>query len=134
MILLNEFDLAYNGQNFDAAGTASRVDQFRTNYLATAQASDTAAVDYPHYYIGGTNTGLHSGFDLRNDGNVDNTPGDQGYGDDAYGFGQFPGKYGFILLSKCPDRCGERAHLSVIPLDGYAQRAPAPGSEGHRWK
>jgi len=67
-----------------------------------AQASDTSAVTYTHHYIGGTNTGLAAGYDLRNNGGVDTTPGDQTYGDDSFGFGQFPGKYGFVVLSKFP--------------------------------
>jgi uncharacterized protein YjiK len=102
VVLLNEVDLAYTGQNFDAAGTLTRVDNFRTKYLGVAQAGDTTAVTYPYHYIGGTNTGLSSGYDLRNQGGVDTTPGDQGYGDDSFGFGQFPGKYGFVVLSKYP--------------------------------
>lgn len=102
IILLNEFDLVYSGQNFDAAGTLARVNLLRTNYLGVAQQPGLTSVQYPYEYIGGTNTGLASGFDLRNNGSVDNSPGDQTYGDDAFGFGQFPGKYGFIVLSKYP--------------------------------
>lgn len=102
VVLLNEVDLAYTGQTFDAAGTLTRVDNFRTKYLGVAQAGDTTAVTYPYHYIGGTNTGLSAGYDLRNNGSVDTTPGDQGYGDDSFGFGQFPGKYGFVVLSKYP--------------------------------
>lgn len=102
VILVNEFDLGYNGQSFDASRTLARVNLFRNNYLGVPQAPDALAANYPYHFIGGTNTGLHSGFDLRNDGTIDNTAGDQTYGDDAFGFGQFPGKYGFIVLSKYP--------------------------------
>jgi hypothetical protein len=102
IILLNEFDLAYSGQNFDAAGTLARVNALRTNYLGVAQASGLTSVQYPYEFVGGTNTGLTSGYDLRNDGVTDTSPGDQGYGDDSFGFGQFPGKYGLIVLSKYP--------------------------------
>jgi len=102
MVLLNEIDLAYSGQNFDAVGTLARVDDLRTKYLGVAQAPDTSAVTYPYHYIGGTNTGLAAGYDLRNNGSVDTSPGDQTYGDDSFGFGQFPGKYGFVVLSKYP--------------------------------
>lgn len=102
IILLNEFDLVYTGQDLDVPGTLDRVNLLRANYLGVPQASGLTGVQYPYEFIGGTNTGLASGFDLSNDGTVDNTPGDQTYGDDAFGFGQFPGKYGFIVLSKYP--------------------------------
>ncbi len=102
IILLNEFDLVYSGQTLDIPGTLARVNLLRSNYLGVPQASGLTSVQYPYEFIGGTNTGLASGFDLRNNGGVDNTPGDQTYGDDAFGFGQFPGKYGFIVLSKYP--------------------------------
>ncbi|MCW1925668.1 choice-of-anchor J domain-containing protein [Luteolibacter arcticus] len=102
IVLLNEIDLVYSGQNFDAAGTLARVNLLRTNYLGVPQVAGLTSVQYPYEFIGGTNTGLKAGYDLRNDGVTDTTPGDQGYGDDSFGFGQFPGKYGFVVLSKYP--------------------------------
>src|SRR5690606_11035454 len=44
-----------------------------------------------------SNTGVPSGFDLDNDGQV-------GGGNDAFGFGEFPGQYGMVVLSKHPIR------------------------------
>ncbi|WP_407320106.1 endonuclease/exonuclease/phosphatase family protein [Isoptericola halotolerans] len=85
VVLLNEFD-------FDAAGTA--VDLFRENYLEVGQGG-ADPVTYRFAYSAPSNTGVPSGFDLNNDGTV-------GGGDDAFGFGQFPGQYGMVVLSKYP--------------------------------
>src|SRR5690606_29210447 len=50
---------------------------------------------YPYAFVAPSNTGIPSGFDLNNDGTV-------GGGDDAFGFGFFPGQYGMAVLSKFP--------------------------------
>jgi 3-phytase/alkaline phosphatase D len=39
---------------------------------------------------------------LNNNGTVVTTPGAPGYGDDALGFGSFPGQYGMVIYSKYP--------------------------------
>ncbi|MFC7486997.1 endonuclease/exonuclease/phosphatase family protein [Knoellia sp. CPCC 206453] len=85
VVLLNEFD-------YVEGGTA--VDLFRDNYLEVAH-NGAAAVDYPYAYTAPVNTGVPSGFDLNNDGTI-------GGGDDAFGFGLFPGQYGMVVLSKYP--------------------------------
>jgi hypothetical protein len=85
VLLLNEFD-------FDEAHAA--VDGFRGNYLAVGQ-NGAAPIEYPYVFVAPSNTGVPSGFDLNNDGTV-------GGGDDAYGFGAFPGQYGMVVLSKYP--------------------------------
>jgi hypothetical protein len=85
VVLLNEFD-------YVEGGTA--VDLFRDNYLEVAH-NGAAAVEYPYAYTAPVNTGVPSGFDLNNDGAI-------GGGDDAYGFGLFPGQYGMVVLSKYP--------------------------------
>jgi endonuclease I len=92
VILLNEFD-------YDAQGLALR--RFRENYLEVAQSGETP-VRYPYAYIAPANTGVHSGFDLDNNGVVVSTPGAAGYGEDAFGFGTRPGQYSFVVLSKYP--------------------------------
>lgn len=48
------------------------------------------------------NTGVPSGFDLNNDGKVVTEPGTRGYGEDCFGFGEYPGQYGMALLVR-PD-------------------------------
>jgi hypothetical protein len=44
------------------------------------------------------NTGVPSGFDLNNDGQVVTKPGSRGYGEDCFGFGEYPGQYGIALF------------------------------------
>ncbi|MBW4674419.1 MAG: phytase [Desmonostoc geniculatum HA4340-LM1] len=90
VLLINEFD--YSPQ---------AVQLFKQNYLAISQNGATP-VDYPYFYIAPSNTGIASGFDLNNNGTAVTTPGEAGYGDDALGFGNFPGQYGMLLLSKYP--------------------------------
>lgn len=85
VLLLNEFD-------YDAAKEA--VSLFQEHYLEVAH-NGTEAVEYPYVYLAPSNTGIPSGLDLDNDGTTD------GAGD-AYGFGDFPGQYGMVLLSKYP--------------------------------
>ena len=90
VVLLNEFDHVDGG---------TAVDLFRDNYLEVGH-NGAAPVDYPYAFTAPVNTGVPSGFDLNNDGTV-------GGGDDAFGFGLFPGQYGMVVLSKYPIRTDE---------------------------
>lgn len=90
VLLINEFD-------FDPQ--AARL--FRDNYLAVGQ-NGARPVSYPYWFIASSNTGIVSGFDLNNDGTVVTQPGAPGYGDDALGFGAFPGQYGMVVYSRHP--------------------------------
>lgn len=82
--------------------------------LAVSQGGGLEPLAY-QAFTAPTNTGLASGFDLDNDGEAvttypppppaeaDGTPGPQTpegrrYGNDAWGFGTFPGQYGMALL------------------------------------
>lgn len=85
IILLNEFD-------YVEGGTA--VDLFRDNYLEVSQ-NGADPIEFPYAFVAPSNTGIPSGFDLNNDGVI-------GGGDDAFGFGFFPGQYGMAVLSKHP--------------------------------
>ncbi|MEC9488214.1 MAG: endonuclease/exonuclease/phosphatase family protein, partial [Halanaerobium sp.] len=80
----------------------NNVEAFIENYLKQPQQDGLPGLDYPYIYFASSNTGVPSGFDLNNDGKVDGTPGDDSYGDDAFGFGQYPGQYAMALLSKYP--------------------------------
>ncbi len=97
VLLVNEFD-------YDAGNVAA--DLFRANYLGRAQdtvgVGAAAPIDYPYVFVAPSNTGIASGFDLNNDGRVVTTPGAPGYGDDALGFGAFPGQYGMAVFSRYP--------------------------------
>ena len=88
VVLLNEFDYSGDADPYAAA------DLFRENYLEVPQGTGKP-VEYPYAFVAPANTGVPSGFDLNNDGTV-------GGGDDALGFGLFPGQYGMVVLSKYP--------------------------------
>jgi hypothetical protein len=85
VLLINEFD-------YVAGGEALRL--FQDNYLSVPH-GDAAPVEYAYRYTAPVNTGVPSGFDLNNNGSVAG-------GDDAWGFGLFPGQYGMAVYSKLP--------------------------------
>jgi hypothetical protein len=85
ILLLQEFD-------YDAEGAALR--DFQANYLGRPQ-NGAAAIGFAHSFFTASNTGQPSGFDLGNDGRVEG-------GEDALGFGEFPGQYAMALLSRFP--------------------------------
>ncbi len=92
VLLVNEFD-------YVPAGVA--VNLFHDNYLQVGQ-NGAAPITYPYRLAFPSNTGIASGFDLNNDGQVVTTPGAPGYGDDALGFGAFPGQFAFAVYSRYP--------------------------------
>ncbi|SEF79176.1 3-phytase [Nonomuraea solani] len=92
VVLINEFD-------FDAGGVAARL--FQDNYLSVGQGG-ARPIAYRHRFTAPSNTGIASGFDLNNNGAVVTTPGAAGYGDDAFGFGAFPGQFGMVVYSRHP--------------------------------
>jgi len=85
VLLINEFDYVEGGQ---------AAELFRDNYLEVPH-NGAAPVDYPYYYVAPVNTGVPSGLDLDNSGAV-------GGGNDAFGFGFFPGQFGMAVYSKFP--------------------------------
>lgn len=85
VLLINELD-------FEEGGEALRL--FQRNYLSVSQAG-AEPIEYRYRYVAPSNTGVPSGFDLDNNGTV-------GGGNDAFGFGVFPGQFGMGVLSKHP--------------------------------
>ncbi len=85
VLLINEFD-------YDAAGTA--LELFQDNYLSVSQ-NGAAPIVYPYRFAAESNTGIPSGFDLNNNGVI-------GGGDDAFGFGAYPGQFGMAVYSRYP--------------------------------
>ena len=98
----------------DAPGQNAR--RFAENYLAVPQADSLEALPMTAF-MAPTNTGIASGRDLNNDGTAVTTvpeiplaPSDtamppqndagRAYGEDAWGFGTFPGQYGMALLMR----------------------------------
>ncbi len=105
VLLVNEFD-------FDSAGTpgststpsahtySSQAAQLlQDNYLSAAHGGGTTGrqisnpVSYAYRHTPATNTGIASGFDLNNNGVISG-------GNDAFGFGNFAGQFGFTVYSK----------------------------------
>lgn len=85
ILVLMEFD-------YDSSGNALR--NFNDKLLNISQAGDSA-IQYDYTYQIISNTGVLSGADLDNDGEL-GIPGD------AYGFGNFPGQYASAILSRFP--------------------------------
>jgi Endonuclease/Exonuclease/phosphatase family len=76
VLLINEFDTGTDGDPATVAMFAE-------------------LAGYDHFFTAPSNTGIPSGFDLNNNGAV-------GGGDDAFGFGAFPGQFGMAVFSKFP--------------------------------
>jgi hypothetical protein len=92
VLLINEFDFVPDER-------AARL--FQRNYLSVSQ-NGAPPIEYPFRFVAPSNTGIPSGQDLDNNGVVDSTPGDGTYGNDAFGFGEFPGKFGLAVFSQLP--------------------------------
>ena len=89
VLLLNEFDFIENEGSDSLA-----LRRFLENYLAVSQ-HGAAPIAFDYVFLAPSNTGVPSGFDLDNDGAV-------GGGNDAFGFGLYPGHFAMVLLSKYP--------------------------------
>ena len=90
VLLMNEFDFA-----------PEAVELFRKNFLEVSQ-NGAKPIHYRYAFIAPSNTGVATGFDLNNNGEIVTTPGAAGYGDDSFGFGAFPGQFGMVVYSKYP--------------------------------
>ncbi|MCW5767485.1 MAG: endonuclease/exonuclease/phosphatase family protein [Phycisphaeraceae bacterium] len=116
IILLNE--IAYDGPGSPGHREGDQPGQLAQRFVETfvhaAGDGGQSGIRY-RAFMAPVNTGMHSGFDLDNDGRVvstfplpmpsnpDGTPPRQtneqrAYGNDAWGFGTFPGQYGMALL------------------------------------
>lgn len=124
VLLINEFD-------FDAKGDAARL--FQQNYLGVSQ-NGASPVQYAYTFSAPSNTGIASGFDLDNDGSAVTVPGAAGYGNDALGFGNFPGQYGMLLLSKYPlDQKAARTFQHFLWKDMPGAMLPVDPATGQSW-
>ncbi len=104
ILLINEFD-------FDEKGPGGRSlagKLFQKNYLSIPHRG-AIPVHYKYVYAAPSNTGIHNstvvgtpGLDFDNNGAVEPAPGNPDYGNDAFGFGNFPGQFAFIIYSKYP--------------------------------
>ena len=92
VLLINEFDFVPDEQ-------AARL--FQRNYLSVSQ-HGARPIEFPFRFVKPSNTGIASGKDLDNNGQVVTTPGSGAYGNDSFGFGEFPGKFGIAVFSRLP--------------------------------
>jgi hypothetical protein len=90
VLLVNEFDFVPDQQ-------AARL--FQRNYLSVPQ-HGAQPIHFPYRFVGPSNTGIASGKDLDNNGQVVTQPGSGLYGNDSFGFGEFPGKFGMAVYSR----------------------------------
>ncbi|GAB5442700.1 MAG: endonuclease/exonuclease/phosphatase family protein [Fuerstiella sp.] len=116
IVLLNEFD-------FDATYAAAKV--FRQQYLMN-DIDALPVLNLPYQFSAPVNTGVPSGFDLNRNGATTDAA-------DAFGFGQFPGQYGMLLLSRFPIktesvRTFRKLKWSATP-DALQPRDPSSGEE-----
>jgi hypothetical protein len=89
---INEFD-------FVPDELAARL--FQRNYLSVSQ-HGARPIHFPYRFVAPSNTGIASGKDLDNDGQVGTTIGTPAYANDAFGFGLFPGQFGLAVFSRLP--------------------------------
>ncbi len=116
VILINE--IAYDHPGVDGVPDDAKPGlnglRFVENYVNRVEFEGAEPIRY-RAYMWESNTGMHSGFDLNNDGDVVGTyeqptasnekgePSPQtslgrAYGGDAWGFGTFPGQYAMAIL------------------------------------
>jgi hypothetical protein len=110
VILINEFD--YDPGGVSLAG-------FQDNYLGLSQ-NGAESIEYPYRYAAPSNTGIHSGFDLDNNGIIDPVaaPFNFNYANDSFGFGWFEGQFGMAVYSMHPiDADGARTFQNFLWKD-----------------
>jgi hypothetical protein len=108
VLLINEFD-------YDPPA----VDLFRDNFLEVSQ-NGAEPIEFPYAFVAPSNTGIPTGKDLDDSGTI-------GGGNDAFGFGAFPGQFGMVVYSKYPidTRC-VRTFQHFLWKDMPGNRIPTP--------
>ena len=97
ILVLNEIDHDYDSE---AEGLDLNARRFRDLYLAGGE----DGLELPWSFAAPNNTGLLSGVDLDGDGHVATAEdrGERVHGNDAYGYGTYPGEYSMAVLSRYP--------------------------------
>lgn len=95
ILVLNEVDHGEGDENLDLPARL-----FRDRYLER----DGAGLGLRYSFAAPNNTGRLSGLDLDNDGHVATTRdiGTRAYGNDSWGYGEYPGQYSIAVLSRYP--------------------------------
>lgn len=121
ILVLNEVDLALTPEgDLDQTDLGRVVRQFVERYLAVGD----DPLDFAHLYAAPSNTGELSGLDLNRDG-ITGTPADAGtraYGDDSWGYGEYPGQYAMAVLSRFAidaERARSFRQLRWVELPGH---------------
>jgi Endonuclease/Exonuclease/phosphatase family len=92
VLLINEFDFVPDQR-------AARL--FQRNYLSVPH-NGARPIQFRYRFVAPSNTGIASGHDLDNNGQIVTQPGSLLYGNDSFGFGEFPGKFGMAVYSRLP--------------------------------
>ncbi len=117
VLLLNEFD-------YDAGGEGARL--FQENYLSVSQ-NGAEPIVYDYAFSAPSNTGIPSGLDLDNSGDVGG-PGD------AFGFGFFEGQFGMQVYSQHPiDFANVRTFQNFLWADMPGALLPVDPATGEGW-
>jgi len=120
IVLLNEFDYIPEVNDGVAA--------FQRNYLTQAQQPDLQPINYRYFYLGPVNTGEPSPHDFNNDGVA------SGKGEDAWGYGHYPGQYGMVVLSNYPiDTSAVRSFRKFKWADMPEAIIPKDPASGKPW-
>jgi len=98
VILLNEFD-------FDAGGEAATL--FQRRYLEVGQFGEEP-ITYTHRFAAEVNTGVPSGLDINGDGK-------RGTPNDCWGYGEHPGQFGMLVLSRFPLDASALRSFRLLP-------------------
>lgn len=118
VVLLNEFDTDLSGASYQS---------FQDNYLSVGQ-NGAEPIRYDHLFVAASNTGEPSGVDFNNNGRTTNP-------DDAFGFGNYPGEFGMVVLSRFPIVADQARTFqkflwrdmpdNLMPTDYYSSEAQA---------
>jgi hypothetical protein len=122
ILLLNEFD-------YDAAGRAA--DLFEHDYLESPSPTQEP-LRYPYRFLAPVNTGVPSGMDLNRDGVAGGTG--RAHGEDSYGYGEYPGQYGMLVLSRFPIDAAAVRTFQTLPWHTLpGARSPVDPATGRDW-
>lgn len=95
ILILNEIDHDYDNLDKGYDYNARLLVQ---NYLDYGP----NPISYTYSYAAPNNTGISSGIDLNGNGTAATNEGQNGYGDDCYGYGDYRGQYSMAILSRYP--------------------------------
>ncbi len=96
VLLINELAVDESGEAGLQGRLETNAQRFADLFLARSHGG-SEPIKYSVFQPS-TNTGVHSGFDLDNNGTIGTIDQPREYGNDSWGFGTFPGQYGMALF------------------------------------